>query len=52
MSIINSLPPEALAEAWAIIEKRRKEELSKKLGRTVGEWGGKRKGSGRPRVLS
>lgn len=52
MSIINSLPPEALAEAWAIIERRRKEELSKKLGRTVGEWGGKRKGSGRPRVLS
>ena len=40
MSIINSLPPEALAEAWSIIEKRRKEELSKKLGRSVGFLGG------------
>jgi hypothetical protein len=52
MSIINNLPTDALAEAWEIIEKRRKEELSKKLGRTVGTWGGKRKGAGKPRTLT
>jgi hypothetical protein len=51
MSLINNLPTDALAEAWEIIEKRRKEELSKKLGRTVGTWGGKRKGAGRPKYL-
>jgi len=52
MSIIPNLPPDALAEAWEIIEKRRKEEMSKKLGRTVGTWGGKRKGAGKPRQLT
>jgi hypothetical protein len=51
MSIISNIPQEALIEAWTEIERRRKEELSKKLGRTVGTWGGKRKGSGRPRYL-
>jgi hypothetical protein len=51
MSLINNLPPDALAEAWEIIEKRRKEEMSKKLGKTVGTWGGKRKGAGRPKYL-
>jgi hypothetical protein len=52
MSLISNLPPDALAEAWEIIEKRRKEELSKKLGRPVGTWGGKRKGAGKPRTLA
>jgi hypothetical protein len=51
MSLISDIPPEALAEAWQIIEKRRKDEKSKKLGKTVGEWGGKRKGAGRPKYL-
>ena len=45
MSIITDIPPDALASAWQMIEKRRKEEMSKKLGRTVGEWGGKREGA-------
>lgn len=51
MSLISDIPPEALAEAWQIIEKRRKDEKSKRLGKTVGEWGGKRKGAGRPKYL-
>jgi len=51
MSLISNIPPEALVEAWLEIERRRKEELSKKLGRTVGSWGGKRKGAGRPKYL-
>jgi hypothetical protein len=51
MSIISNIPQEALIEAWTEIERRRKEELSKKLGRTVGTWGGKRKGAGKPRSL-
>lgn len=51
MSLISNIPPEALVEAWTEIERRRKEELSKKLGRTVGSWGGKRKGAGRPKYL-
>lgn len=44
MSIISDIPPEALAEAWQIIEKRRKDDLSQKLGRPVGTWGGRREG--------
>jgi hypothetical protein len=52
MSLISNIPPEALAEAWEIMEQRRKEALSKKLGRTVGTWGGKRKGAGKPRTLT
>jgi hypothetical protein len=52
MSLISDIPPEALAEAWEIMEQRRKEALSKKLGRTVGTWGGKRKGAGKPRTLT
>ena len=52
MSLINNLPTEVLVDAWELIEKRRKEELSKKLGRTVGTWGGKRKGAGKPRQLT
>ena len=52
MSLISNIPPEALAEAWEIMERRRKEELSKKLGRPVGTWGGKRKGAGKPRTLT
>jgi len=52
MSLINNLPTEVLVDAWELIEKRRKEELSKKLGRTVGTWGGKRKGAGKPRTLT
>ncbi len=51
MSLISNIPPEALAEAWLEIERRRKEALSQKLGRPVLEWGGKRKGAGRPRYL-
>jgi hypothetical protein len=51
MSLISNIPPEALAEAWEIMEQRRKEALSKKLGRPVLDWGGKRKGAGRPRYL-
>lgn len=52
MSLISNIPPEALAEAWEIMERRRKEELSQKLGRPVLDWGGKRKGAGRPRFLT
>jgi hypothetical protein len=52
MSLLNNLPTEVLVDAWELIEKRRKEELSKKLGRTVGTWGGKRKGAGKPRTLT
>jgi predicted ArsR family transcriptional regulator len=52
MSLISNIPPEALAEAWEIMERRRKEELSKKMGRPVGTWGGKRKGAGKPRTLT
>jgi hypothetical protein len=52
MSLINNLPTEVLVDAWELIEKRRKEEMSKKLGRTVGTWGGKRKGAGKPRTLT
>ena len=51
MSLISNIPPEALAEAWEIMEKNRKEAMSKKLGRPVLDWGGKRKGAGRPRKL-
>jgi hypothetical protein len=52
MSLISNIPPEALAEAWEIMEQRRKEALSKKLGRSIGTWGGKRKGAGKPRTLT
>jgi len=52
MSLISNIPPEALAEAWEIMELRRKEALSKKLGRPIGTWGGKRKGAGKPRTLT
>ena len=52
MSLLNNLPTEVLVDAWELIEKRRKEELSKKLGRTVGTWGGKCKGAGKPRQLT
>jgi hypothetical protein len=52
MSLISNIPPEALAQAWEIMEQRRKEALSKKLGRPVGTWGGKRKGAGKPRTLT
>jgi hypothetical protein len=52
MSLLNNLPTEVLVDAWELIEKRRKEELSKKLGRTVGTWGGKRNGAGKPRQLT
>ena len=52
MSLISNIPPEALAEAWEIMERRRKEELSKKLGRPVGTWGGQRKGAGKPRTVT
>lgn len=52
MSLLNNLPTEVLVDAWELIEKRRKEELSQKLGRTVGTWGGKRKGAGKPRQLT
>ena len=52
MSLISNIPPEALAEAWEIMEQRRKEALSKKLGRPIGTWGGKRKGAGKPRTLT
>jgi hypothetical protein len=45
MSIISDIPPDALAQAWEIIEKRRKQEKSEKLGREVGTWGGKRPGA-------
>lgn len=44
MSIISTMPPDAIAEAWQIIERRRKEEMSKKLGREIGTWGGEREG--------
>ena len=45
MSIISDIPPDALAQAWEIIEKRRKQERSEKLGKEVGTWGGKRPGA-------
>jgi len=51
MSYFDDLPPEILQKAWEIMEKNRKEALSKKLGRPVLDWGGKRKGAGRPRKL-
>jgi hypothetical protein len=51
MSFIDDLPPEVLERVWADMEKRRKDALSKRLGRPVGEWGGKRKGAGRPKYL-
>jgi len=44
MSFIENLPPEVLEKAWQIMEKNRKEAMSKKLGRPVLDWGGKRKG--------
>jgi hypothetical protein len=52
MSLISNIPPEALAEAWEIMEQRRKKAMSEKLGRPVGTWGGKRKGAGKPRTLT
>jgi hypothetical protein len=51
MSYFDDLPPEVLQRAWEVMEKNRKEALSKKLGRPVLDWGGKRKGAGRPRQL-
>lgn len=51
MSFMDDLSPEVLEKAWQIMEKRRKEALSQKLGRPVLDWGGKRKGAGRPRYL-
>ena len=51
MSFMDNLSPEVLEKAWEIMEQRRKEALSKKLGRPVLDWGGKRKGAGRPRYL-
>ena len=52
MSFIDGISPEVLEKAWEIMEKRRKEALSQKLGRPVLDWGGKRKGAGRPRFLT
>ena len=52
MSFMDDLSPEVLEKAWQIMEARRKEALSKKLGRPVLDWGGKRKGAGRPRFLT
>ncbi len=51
MSYFEDLPPDILQRAWEIMERNRKEALSKKLGRPVLDWGGKRKGAGRPRQL-
>ena len=51
MSFMDNLSPEVLEKAWEIMEQRRKEALSQKLGRPVLDWGGKRKGAGRPRYL-
>ncbi len=51
MSYFDDLPPEVLERVWSVMEKNRKEALSKKLGRPVLDWGGKRKGAGRPRQL-
>jgi hypothetical protein len=51
MSYFDDLPPEVLERVWSVMEKNRKEALSKKLGRPVLDWGGKRKGAGRPRKL-
>jgi hypothetical protein len=51
MSYFEDLPPEVLQKAWEIMEKNRKEAMSKKLGRPVLDWGGKRKGAGRPRNM-
>ena len=52
MSFTDGISPEVLEKAWEIMEKRRKEALSQKLGRPVLDWGGKRKGAGRPRFLT
>lgn len=52
MSFIDNLPPEVLEKAWEEMERKRKEALSKKLGRPILDWGGKRKGAGRPRFLT
>ena len=37
---------------WVLDKQRqiRREKREKKLGRTVGSWGGRRKGAGRPKV--
>ena len=51
MSFVDNLPPEVLEKVWEEMERKRKEALSKKLGRPVLDWGGKRKGAGRPKFL-
>lgn len=49
MSMVDDIPGWRLEQIYADMVKEKKEALSKKLGRPIGDWGGKRKGAGRPK---
>ena len=49
--MFDDIPEWRLEQIYADMVKQKKEAMSKKLGRPVGDWGGKRKGAGRPKVL-
>ena len=51
MSFYDDIPEWRLEQIYQQMEKKRKEELSAKLGRPVLDWGGKRPGAGRKKQI-
>jgi predicted ArsR family transcriptional regulator len=52
MSYFDDLPEWRLEELYNEMVSKRREARAKKLGRPILTWGGKRKGAGRPKVLT
>lgn len=50
MSMFDDIPAWRLEQIYADMIKKRREQISKKLGRELAPWGGKRPGSGRPKT--
>ena len=51
MSFYDDIPEWRLEQIWQDIQKKHKEERSKKLGRPVLDWGGRRPNSGRKKQI-
>ena len=51
MSFYDDIPEWRLEQIYEEMQRKRKEELSAKLGRPVLDWGGKRPGSGRKKQI-
>lgn len=50
MSMFDDIPEWRLEQIYADMRKKRREQLSEKLGREIAPWGGPRPGSGRPKT--